>query len=117
LNEDERKQILAQAETSHLTVSEFLRRRALGKQIVSKADLLVLNELRRLGGLLKHIHLETRGAYSEDTRNAIRALEDYAGHLKKKIKENVSTKESNGLKGEKSSDERVFLGTGDNFSN
>ena len=100
LNDEERKRILEQAETSRLTVSEFIRRRALGKQIVPKSDLRILNELRRLGGLLKHIHLETRGAYSEDTRDAIRALENYARQLRKDIEENrnAQEKEQNALK-------------------
>ena len=101
LNDEERKQILAQAETSRLTVSEFIRRRALGKQIVPKSDLRILNELRRLGGLLKHIHLETRGSYSEDTRNAIRTLDNYARQLRKDIEENrnAQAKEQNELNG------------------
>jgi hypothetical protein len=45
--------------------------------------LAVLAELRRLGGLLKHVHLETRGTYSELTANAIRALEAYARELER----------------------------------
>jgi hypothetical protein len=47
----------------------------------------VLAELRRLGGLLKHVHLETRGAYSQDTANAIRALESYARALERDFRE------------------------------
>jgi hypothetical protein len=86
LNDEEREGLFTQAEASRLTVSEFFRRCLRNKRITSKADLLVLNELRRLGGLLKHIHLETRGAYAEDTKNAIRALENYARQLRKSIK-------------------------------
>lgn len=40
---------------TNLTVSEFTRRRLLGKRIVSKADLQLINEIRRLGGLQKHL--------------------------------------------------------------
>ena len=92
LSDEERKQILEQAQASGFTISNFVRRCILGKQIVSKADLRilaeqtrVLNELRKLGGLLKHIHIETRGAYSQDTANAIRALEAYAREQEKSL--------------------------------
>jgi hypothetical protein len=83
VSEEERLEIAAQAEISHLTVSEYVRRRVLGKRIIPKTDLAVLAELRRLGGLLKHVHLETRGTYSELTANAIRAIESYARRLER----------------------------------
>jgi hypothetical protein len=86
-SEEERQEIKAQAESSHLTVSEYIRRRVLGKRIVSQADLATLAELRRLGGLLKHVHLETRGTYSERTADAIRALEAYARTLERNYNE------------------------------
>jgi hypothetical protein len=87
LSEEEDRRIREQAEMSHLTISEFMRRRALGKQIVPKSDLGILSELRRLGGLLKHVHLETRGSYSELTANAIRALEAYGRKLERSYEE------------------------------
>ena len=89
-NDEERRQVREQAEASSLTTSEFIRRRTLGKQIVPKSELVaigqltrILGELRRLGGLLKNIHLETRGRYSEDTRKAIQTLEAYVNDLRK----------------------------------
>jgi hypothetical protein len=75
VSEEERLEVAEQAEISQLTVSEYVQRRILGKPIASHADLSVLAELRRLGGLLKHVHNESRGAYSELTANAIRAFE------------------------------------------
>ena len=90
LDAEERKQILEQANASSLTISEFIRRSALRKQIVPKSELIaigqltrILGELRRLGGLLKHIHVETRGRYSEDTRKALQTLEAYVNDLRK----------------------------------
>jgi hypothetical protein len=83
ISEEENQEIREQAEVSHLTVSEYIRRRVLGKRVASQADLAVLAELRRLGGLLKHVHLETRGAYSELTAEAIRALEAYTRSLER----------------------------------
>ena len=88
LNDKEREFVFRQAEASSLSASEFIRRRVLGRVIVPKSEVMklgeltrVLNELRRLGGLLKNLHLETRGIYSEDTRKAIQSLELYAKHL------------------------------------
>jgi hypothetical protein len=52
--------------------------------VASKADLAVFGELRRLGGLLKHIHNETRGAYSSLTAQAIKDLSAYARVLTEK---------------------------------
>jgi hypothetical protein len=86
LNAEERKEVWEQANVSSLSVSEYIRRRVLGKPVASKADLRVLAELRRLGGLLKHIHLETRGAYSQDTARALQAIEKYAWNLGKSLK-------------------------------
>jgi hypothetical protein len=87
LSEEESQEVKGQAEISHLTVSEYIRRRVLGKNVASKADLATLAELRRLGGLLKHVHLETRGTYSQDTADAIRALEAYARKLERSYEE------------------------------
>jgi hypothetical protein len=93
VTEAERAEIAEQAEASRLTVSEYVRRRILGRRIVPKTDLAVLAELRRLGGLMKHVHLETRGAYSELTANAIRALEACARTLERS---HNATHEKNG---------------------
>jgi len=90
LNAKEQKQILEQANASSLTISEFIRRMALRKEIVPKSELVaigqltrILGELRRLGGLLKNIHVETQGMYSEDTRKAIQTLDAYVRDLGK----------------------------------
>ena len=90
LNDEERKRVWEQAEVSSLSISEFIRRQILGIQIVPKSELIaigqltrILGELRRLGGLLKNIHVETRGRYSEDTRKAIQTLEAYVSDLRR----------------------------------
>lgn len=59
-----------------LTLSEFTRRRALGLRVHSKADAQMINELRRLGGLVKHIHNETDGVNSVKTAAVLVALVD-----------------------------------------
>jgi hypothetical protein len=55
LTPEERSFIEEQADKANLTLSEFVRKRALGKRLVSRFDDKVLNELRRQGGLLKHL--------------------------------------------------------------
>ena len=55
LTAEERQFIDEQAAQACVTVSEFVRRRAMGKRLVSRFDDTVLNELRKLGGLQKHL--------------------------------------------------------------
>lgn len=62
-----------------LTVSEYVRRRALGRLLVSRADQAVLNELRRLGGLLKFSF--SQGAPGKETSKAIHDLQRYIRRL------------------------------------
>lgn len=68
---------------SGLSIAEYVRRRVLGLRVVSKMDLRMIAELRKLGGLLKHIHNETRGMYSHETAEAIQALTSYARKLER----------------------------------
>ena len=67
----ERAAVLEQARACGLTVSAYCRSLILGRVVTSRTDLTTVNELRRLGGLLKHIHNESRGAYSADTAAAL----------------------------------------------
>jgi hypothetical protein len=71
LKPSEKQRIRDDADLAGLTISEFMRRRSLGRPIMPAADLAVVRELRRLGGLLKHVHVESGGAYSERTAAAI----------------------------------------------
>ncbi len=57
-----------------LPVSELIRARALGRPVVSRTDATTIRELRRIGGLLKHVHVESRGAYSAQTAAALATL-------------------------------------------
>lgn len=71
LKPSEKERIREDAELAGLTVSELMRRRALGRTVLAASDMNLIRELRRLGGLLKHVHLESRGAYSRDTAEGI----------------------------------------------
>jgi len=61
MTEAEKARLEEEAEIAGVTVSELLRRRFFGRPIVAKGDMAILRELRRVGGLLKHIYLETGG--------------------------------------------------------
>ena len=87
VTEEESREIREQAKASQLTVSECVRQRIFGKRVAHQTDLSILAELRRLGGLVKQAHLETRGTYSERTADAIRALEAYVRALDQSHKE------------------------------
>ncbi len=67
----ERKAVLDQARAGGLTVSSYCRSLILGRVVTSRTDLATVNELRRLGGLLKLVHTESRGAYSASTAAAL----------------------------------------------
>ena len=84
LSESEYAQISDDIAVCGFSVSSLVRKRLLGVRVASQADLAVLSELRRLGGLLKHIHNETRGAYSSLTAQAIKDLSAYAKSLTEK---------------------------------
>ena len=45
--------------------------RALDRPVVSRTDATTIRELRRLGGLLKKVHLDSGGAYSRETASAL----------------------------------------------
>ncbi len=75
-SEAEKTHVRVQAEIAGLTISEYVRRRALGKKVISKKSLVTINELRRLGGLLKKVHTDSGGAYSAQTAAMLSELRD-----------------------------------------
>jgi hypothetical protein len=56
-----------QADMSGLSVSELVRRRALKMRVIPATDLRTLSELRRIGGLVKHLFNESNGLYRQKT--------------------------------------------------
>ena len=71
---EEKDQIRTIAERAGLPVAEIVRLRATGRPVVPRTDATTIRELRRLGGLLKKVHVDSRGAYSEATASALAAL-------------------------------------------
>ena len=64
-----------------LSVSELVRRRYFGKPILASTDRATIRELRRIGGLLKHIHNQSDGVYSKETAQALVEIKAYIEHL------------------------------------
>ena len=70
----EKARLLEDAAIAGLTISALSRRRMLGRRVVANIDAAMIRELRRLGGLLKHLHVESAGVYSEQTSDVLRAV-------------------------------------------
>lgn len=70
----EKQQLRGIARDGGLSVSDLVRLRALGRTVVCRTDATTIRELRRLGGLLKKVHVDSAGAYSAATANALAAL-------------------------------------------
>ena len=71
---DEKDQLRRLAASAEVPVAELVRLRALSRPVVPRTDATTIRELRRLGGLLKKVHVDSRGAYSEATAAALVAI-------------------------------------------
>jgi hypothetical protein len=86
ITEEEKAKIRDQSNSASLTMSEYIRRSALGKLIRSTMDQKAAGELARLGGLQKHLLTQIKGLPDEEglrkglnstllaVQNAMRAL-------------------------------------------
>lgn len=77
----EKVEVRAIAKAAGLPVSELVRLRVLGRPVVGRTDATTIRELRRLGGLLKMVHLDSGGAYSEQTGKALSELRAAIGRV------------------------------------
>ena len=84
LTSAEKAALKEDADLAGLSMSELIRRRYFGRPIIASADMVMLKELRRLGGLLKHIHNQSASAYSQATASAIAELRVYIQKLSSK---------------------------------
>jgi len=68
------------AELAGMTPGQYARARALGHPVIARCDLALINELRRQGGLLKHVAIEAGRPWRDielaiaDVRAAITAI-------------------------------------------
>lgn len=81
LTKAEKARLLEDADLAALSMSELVRRRYFGRPILANADQAMIKELRRLGGLLKHLHNETGGVLHRDTASVLAALKAYIERL------------------------------------
>jgi hypothetical protein len=77
----EKARLKEDADLAGLSMSELVRRRYFGRPIVANVDAVMLKELRRIGGLLKHIHNESNGIYSKETAAVLAVLKAYIEKL------------------------------------
>jgi hypothetical protein len=71
----ERARLARDADAAGLSITTLLRRRLIASApVAARTDDATVRELRRLGGLVKHIHFESNGAYSASTAAALTAL-------------------------------------------
>ncbi len=78
LSPSEREQLRDEADLAGISISDLIRRRALGRPVHAAIDLTMIRELRRLGGLQKltmNKLLHHQGV-SEECLATIRALRD-----------------------------------------
>ena len=78
---EEKDRLKSDADLAGLSVSEIVRRQYFGRPIIANADLVMVREMRRMGGLMKHLHNESGGAYSKQTSDAINAIVKYIDTL------------------------------------
>ncbi len=83
LTKQEKAHIREDAKVAGLSMSELGRRRLFGRRIVARVDTTMINEALRLGGLLKHIHTESKGAYQEATEKAVIEIQHFIKSLSK----------------------------------
>ncbi|MCG4253577.1 MobB mobilization protein [Acetobacter senegalensis] len=74
LTTDEKKHLKEDADLAGVSVSELVRRRYFGRPIVAHTDIAMIRELRRLGGLLKHLYLSSNGDHAQETLATLHAL-------------------------------------------
>jgi hypothetical protein len=77
----EKEQLAVIARDAGLAVAELVRLRALGRPVVSRTDASTIRELRRIGGLLKMVHVESGGAYRQQTAELLTMLRAAVGKL------------------------------------
>jgi hypothetical protein len=71
---EEKQQLRSLAARAGMPVAELVRLRALNNPVVPRTDETTIRDLRRLGGLLKKVHVDSRGAYSTATAAALADL-------------------------------------------
>jgi len=75
MSPNERSTIARKAQECNLSMSEYLRRCALGRMVSSRSNQEALKELRRQGGLIKHL-ASTDRQNAHEYRDALNLLQE-----------------------------------------
>lgn len=77
LTTEEHQRLTAEAEAHGVTLSQLVRSRIVGTKLASKIDARAIAELRRQGGLLKHLVGENKSAFDPaDVRQVLQTIKD-----------------------------------------
>ena len=71
LTSEEKAHLQEDAYLAGMSMSALVRARYFGRPIIANTDQVMIRELRRQGGLLNKLHVESGGAYSADTAAAL----------------------------------------------
>lgn len=78
---EEAELIKSKALDSGVPVSEFLRSAALGRKTRRTLDSQIINELRRMGGMLKDQFNKSGGQYSTESAATLREITETISHI------------------------------------
>lgn len=81
LTSAEKDKLKEDADFAAISMSALVRRRYFGRPIVANANAVMIRELRRLGGLLKHVHNQSGGVYSQQTTETLAEVKAYIRRL------------------------------------
>lgn len=81
VSEEQHQRLAEAAETAGMSVGRYARHRLAGSHVSSKVELQMLNELRRIGGLIKKLAAEGKdlGDAGFELIRVARALRDRVG--------------------------------------
>lgn len=74
--EEEEALVREKAHDSGISIGQFMLAAALKRQTRSRIDAHIINELRRLGGLQKHLFSQGNGALSREYANVLVEIAD-----------------------------------------
>jgi hypothetical protein len=81
LTREEKGKLAEDAYLAGLSMSALVRARYFGRPIIANTDQIMVRELRRIGGLLKHIHNESNGIYSKETAQILTELNAFISSI------------------------------------
>lgn len=77
----EKARLQEDADMASMSMSELVRARYFGRPVIANTDQVMVKELRRLGGLLKSVHMTSDGTYSTMTATILTEIKGYIEKL------------------------------------